>query len=88
MALLFPDLAAQIPHQRYGHRPGLRVHLWIREGGLVLDGVEVDHRQPFDDMQRVAMKVASHVEPGLAIEIGRFDDERVTFPAATRIAHK
>src|SRR5207244_7514776 len=41
----------------------------------------------FDDVQRVAVKVPSPVEPRLVCETGYVHDERFAFPAAARPPH-
>src|SRR3989442_15814136 len=38
-------------------------------------------------MQRVAVKVSSHVEPSFVVVVGDIHEQRVAFPVAARIPH-
>jgi len=73
--------------ERHADLPGPGEDLRILDRHLVLNGIGIAHRVPLDKSQRVAVEVARCVEPRLVVVIGHFDDERVAFPAAARIAH-
>ena len=49
---------------------------------LDLELTEARAAEPFDDRQLVARRKAAVVEPLLAVQAARFDDELVAFPAA------
>ena len=44
-------------------------------------------RVALDELQRLAVEIAGHVEPGLVVVVRHVDHQRVAFPAAARVAH-
>ena len=102
--VLVQDVVLCAPHEgvvRDG--PGLREHLRIRDGRLVVDRVGVNERVALDDLQLVAVedavargegmgrlvlrRRAVPHHPGVLGEVGDLDHQRVAFPAPARVAH-
>ena len=52
-----------------------------------MSGSGLSGRVALDDVQRVAVIIARAIEPGLIVETGHVDDQRVAFPAAVRPSH-
>ena len=71
-----------------GEQPGVRCRRPRARGRRVgdrqldLELTEARAAEPFDDRQLVARRKAAVVEPLLAVQAARFDDELVAFPAA------
>ena len=68
-------------------RPRTREHLRILDRHFVADGVGTDRRVTLHQAQRVAVEVPGSIEPVLAVEVRHLDDQRISFPAADRVAH-
>jgi hypothetical protein len=66
---------------------GLVKTFGIVDRHLVGNRVDVAHRVALDHVQRLAVKVASHVEPGAIVVVSHVDDQRVPLPAAAGITH-
>src|SRR5206468_11771744 len=47
----------------------------------------VERRVAIDDLERVTVVVARHVEPRIAVEVREIDDERVAFITTARKSH-
>ena len=75
------------PVQRDVYGPRLRKNLRVFDGRLVLNRVAAGHAVSLDDVQRVAVKVSRHVEPGFVIVVADVDNQRVSVPMASRITH-
>ena len=73
--------------ERPNHRPRSRIDLRIVHRGLIVDRVDIDHRQTLDDSHGVAVKLPFRIEPGPAVEIGRLDDQRIPLPVAAAVSH-
>src|ERR1700730_10332340 len=73
--------------ERHPHLPGSREHLRVLDGGLVRHGVRTDARVPLDHMQSVAVEGPRPIEPGVFVETGHVNDQRLALPAATRPSH-
>jgi len=71
-----------IPPQQEGHLPRPRVHRRILERRFVLNRIRVDQCVALGDVKRWTGEVPGHIEPGLAVEVRRVDDERIAFPAS------
>ena len=67
--------------------PRLREHLSILDRGFVLNRVVAGHAVFLSYAQRVAVKIAGHVEPRLVVVVGYVHHQRVAIPVAPRIAH-
>ena len=67
--------------------PGLRVRFRIVNRVPVLERVMNHAAHAFDDVQRIRMRQAHRVEPGLVIETDRVNDQRVAFKFADRVPH-
>jgi hypothetical protein len=72
--------------QREGHRPRLRVDVWIVDRHLVVNRVRVDQRQPLDHVRSLGVEVTCLIEPGPSILIAHIDDERVSLPCPASVA--
>src|SRR5882672_12774493 len=68
--------------QRNGGRPRCCPRSWIARGDLIVDSIGVEAGEAFDQAQ--ALGGASELV--LTVEIRRFDDERVSLPAAAGVA--
>src|SRR4051794_17611389 len=93
MARVFENAVALVFVQRERHSPGPGIDVRILDGGFVLNRVLVHACQSFDDPRRLAQLNAAQPargcvsgNPSLAIEIVRFDHERVALPMSARIA--
>src|SRR5262245_43028174 len=73
--------------RRQGYSPWLRVHLWIVNSDLDFHVTEVPSTVPFDDVQSVTGGTTQLIQPHLAIETLRIDDQSVILPFGGRIAH-
>src|SRR5512132_161754 len=81
----FEELAFAIALQRHRNRPGTREHYGIVHCRLILNSVVADWRKALDDGGGVADDVPNLIEPRLAVEIGRFYDQRIALPPAARV---
>src|SRR5262252_1702521 len=70
------------PNHRVGHGPGPRPRRRIVYREAVLEGVGIEAREAFDEME----VRAGAAEARLVGEVGRVDDERVALPVSARIA--
>src|SRR5262245_50037002 len=68
--------------ERKSDRPRPGVNNWIGDSRFVVDLVGTDWSEAFHYVLGVAHNIASLAEPGLAVEVGRFHDERIAFPSA------
>src|SRR3954469_24372739 len=71
---------------RDGDTPRPRVRLRVVDGDPDLQVAEIAPREPLGDAQRLTVREPAVVEPGDVIQPDRFDDERVAFPLADRVA--
>ena len=55
--------------------------LRVLDARAIFQRVRVQQPPAFDDVERVAVEVAGAVEPGLVVELGDVDHQRVAFPA-------
>src|SRR5258707_11471287 len=76
MAGVFIDPVILFLAQRYPYFPGFRVHVRIVDGNSVVNRAGVGAREPFDDMQRLALRNAldaqgrrAGADPALAVVI-------------------
>ena len=76
-----------MPVERHADLPGPRKGSWVVDGGLVLERVGAAERVALDHVQRVAVKIAGAVEPGLIVEADHIHHQRVAFPVAVRPSH-
>jgi hypothetical protein len=76
-----------LPAQRNLDRPRPRVRNQIRHSRPICNEVRVDRDETLDDRLGVAHHFPDFVQPGLPVQILRFDDKGVAFPVAHRIAH-
>src|ERR1043166_2369200 len=67
-ALVVEQADVFLPLQRHPNRPRAREYLRIRHRRFVLQRVSVHRRVAFNDLQRVAMVIAGHVEPRVGVE--------------------
>lgn len=67
------------------HDPGPGKDFGIFDGGLITDGVAFA-ADVFDDVHGGAMEPAVEAEPGILVETGNVDDQRIAFPMADGIA--
>src|ERR1700730_4712027 len=88
-ALVFEHLHIffQTTIEGHSHLPGSREHLRVLDGRLVRHRVRTDARVPLDHMQGVAVEVPRPIEPGVLVEAGHVDDQRLALPAAARPSH-
>ena len=49
--------------------------------------VGTGRREPFDQVQSLAVEIAGAIEPCLVGEMHDIDDERVFFPMSARVSH-
>ena len=75
------------PVQSDADGPRLREDFRILDGRFVLNRVGVGHAVSLDHVERVAVKIARHVEPGFVVVVGDVHHQRVAVPSAARIAH-
>src|SRR4249920_677048 len=73
--------------EEHAHLPGPREPLRILDRGFVPDVIRSRRGVALDDMQRIAVKITGSIEPGLIVEVGDVDDERVAVPSAAGVAH-
>src|SRR5262245_20969104 len=74
-------------------RPRTHIHLRIVDSRLIVNRVGVGPRKALDDAQLLGLKNSldaaacrARRDPSLVVIVRRLDDERVSFPAAARIA--
>src|SRR5579871_147433 len=66
--------------------PRLHPRPWIADGDIVAELVWRGAREPLDNHEGIRSGTTA-ADSNLAVEIGRFHDERVAFPMPARIAH-
>src|SRR5437762_2979031 len=82
-----PEVLLCMAVEDHAHLPRPREDFRILDGRLVIDVIRIAERIALDDVQRVTVEVPGTIEPGLVVEIGHVDDERVAIPASAGIAH-
>src|ERR1700722_9700529 len=69
------------------HLKRSRKYLRIVERRVIVDGVFVDRSEPLNDMQRIAVKMSSHIEDRFIVVVGHIHHEGIPLPMTSRIAH-
>src|SRR5437867_13449245 len=82
---LFRSLHATI--QGHADLPWTGKHLRILNRSFVHERICAARRVAFHDMQSVAMKITCAIEPGLVVQAGEVDHERLAFPTAIGPPH-
>src|SRR5262249_36477054 len=81
------SIGLKAPIQRQADLPRASKYLRIFNSCFIANGVPADRRVSLYDVEGVAMKVSSPVEPRVRREIGHIDDKRISLPVTDRVAH-
>ena len=68
--------------ERHAHLPRPRKYLRVLDRDFIGKGVPAEWSVAFHHVQFIAMEISGSVEPGLIVETGYVDDERIPFPVA------
>src|ERR1041385_7352606 len=66
----------------HAHLPGSTEHRRVFDGDFVIDVVGTRQREPFDQVQSIAVKIARPIEPCLVGEMHDIDNQSVSFPVS------
>src|SRR5262245_53029907 len=86
LADVFNQLRVRLIYGGLDDGPRARVGPRIVDRDRDVHVAEVLARVPLDDVQRIGDGMAVRVEPALVVEPFGFDDKRVAFPLADRVA--
>src|SRR5438093_13493614 len=88
-ALIFenPGIFFHSTIQRHADLPWTGKYLRILNGSFVHERICAARRVAFHDMQSVAVKITCAIEPGLVVQAGDVDYERLAFPTAIGPSH-
>ena len=89
MAGILQDRLTFVLRQRHRKRPWRRPRFRIIDRDLIKQRIRLGAGEALDQAERVAHGDVAPVTAGpeSAVEVGGFDDERITIPAAAGIAH-
>src|SRR5262245_37749846 len=86
LANVLLDFAVLVPDDIETDRPRFRVSPRIVDGRLVPQRVEILSREAFDDVKKIGVGIADHIDPAALIEAHDVDDQGVAFPVPDRMS--